>query len=335
MATSSINNIANASSQWADSLLGRLGAIPASLWRQVAIAGLLLWLCFALAKLFWLLFPAPSLTAPGLDTPRNLIQISSSGSELAAVDIDGLSSMKLFGSASAATAVEVAQAPAEDIGPDLDETNLKLLLRGTMASSVEQQSQATIGEGSSEKTYRIGDELEISTRGVKLAKVEVDHVVINNNGKFEMLAIHSFGDEPRRRSTASRSSTQTVRQPNARPRAPIAPPTNLGGVAPGLAPDEGQQEPTQAQLKAVSDLISVSMHREGGKLLGYKIRPKRDPALFEELGLQPNDVVTAVNGVTLEDTSKAMEVYRSLNQSSEATLEILRGGVTTTVQVSL
>ena len=79
----------------------------------------------------------------------------------------------------------------------------------------------------------------------------------------------------------------------------------------------------------------MSIHREGGKVVGYKIRPGRNVEMFNNLGLQADDVVTAVNGVPLSSPGKIMEIYKSMGNATSANLEIRRGGSTVNLDVVL
>jgi general secretion pathway protein C len=85
----------------------------------------------------------------------------------------------------------------------------------------------------------------------------------------------------------------------------------------------------------LSDVVAMSIYREGGQVVGYKIRPGRDAEKFKTLGLQTDDIVTAVNGMPLTNPAKIMEVYKSMGNTTSASLEIKRGGSVMTVDVVL
>src|SRR5690606_26946633 len=95
-------------------------------------------------------------------------------------------------------------------------------------------------------------------------------------------------------------------------------------------------EPSMAQVtKTLADVVAMSIYREGGQVVGYKIRPGRNAELFDALGLQADDIVTAVNGVPLSAPGKVMEIYKSMGSATSANLEIRRGGSTVNLDVML
>lgn len=81
-------------------------------------------------------------------------------------------------------------------------------------------------------------------------------------------------------------------------------------------------------------VIRPSPKKENGKLIGFRIRPGTNRALFQQTGLQSGDIVTQVNGMPLTSNAASMQAMQSLSSSSGATLTVLRGGQVTTVQVS-
>ena len=76
------------------------------------------------------------------------------------------------------------------------------------------------------------------------------------------------------------------------------------------------------------------MARENGAVVGLRVRPGRNRQVFDNLGLQTNDIVTAVNGTELTTATIAMEVYRSMRNATEASLQVKRGDEQLTVNIS-
>lgn len=344
MATSGVvaSGIAQNTLQRLEHIVGTFRKIPVSAWRRICLVGLALWLSYSFAQLFWLVVPAPDIPEPPLSLPTNTaFAEQSAAASGAGVDIDALKNLALFGEGAAPQEPTVARLPG--IEQEAVETSLRLTLHGAVPSSNPQQAKAIIGDGGKQAGFKPGEELSIGPRGVKLAKVMVDRVILDNNGRYETLWLYG------KQNSAGGAAQRTARvAPASRPASAPASrpePQQARGEAEdserarefvgALVPEEDQQGPTDEQVRMVTDVMNVSMYREGGQLIGFRIRPKGDRELFEQLGLQPNDIVTAVNNVGLDDTSRAMEVYRSLGQESRATLEILRDGTTITVDVAL
>ena len=81
--------------------------------------------------------------------------------------------------------------------------------------------------------------------------------------------------------------------------------------------------------------VRAEPYRQAGKLKGYRIFPGRDKNLFGQLGLEPGDVVTAVNGIPLDSPLKGLEVMQNITDASEVNVDVLRNGVNQTFLVPM
>jgi len=287
----------------------------ALLWfRWLLIALLVLWLCHSLARLFWVASPEPDLLPLQPSVAQPFTSVASDNS-LSAVDIQALKALKLFGEP---PKVEI-KTEVEEVAPPPEvavETRLNLELQGVLASNEQEKAHAIIAQGSKQSLYRVGDEIA-GERGVKLSKVLADRVILDNNGRFESLLLYPEGVAL---SSSSRSPSRTVDDDDDDDR------------------DRAASRPIPSAAKvsrSLSEVIKVSMAREGGDVIGFRVRPGRNRQAFEELGLKTNDIVTSVNGVALTSSAKAMEVYRSMNNATQASLDIKRQGEELTIEVDV
>ena len=332
------DSMLNTLNQRSQSMLGVLSRVPVLVWKRLALGVLSLWLSYSLAQLFWVVMPEPQLTQPPLATPRNAMFTNTASTDSAGVDINALKGLELFGQPGEVVEAVVIEMPEELDAPD---TRLKLVLRGVAPSNNEGSATAIIADGSRQELFFANQELTIGPRGVKLAQVRNDRVILDNNGKLETLWLYKSKEDFRRASQPQYEQAARRAPIPARNRAPreIESDDDLSEAAAafvdGLRPEQNQLVPTAEQIKSIDDVIGISMYREGGQLVGFRIRPKRNRQIFDELGLQPNDVVTALNNVGLTDTSQAMELYRSLSQTTQVSLEILRDGATVNVDINL
>lgn len=293
-------------------VLARLRAFPLSFWRNILIAIALIWMCLSLASLFWVIFPTPDVPAPPVVAAPVASQTSASAPS--AIDLDALKSQQLFGDGS-----NVTELPVEPLQRDVDEdvakTRLNLKLAGVLMSNDPKYSTAVIASGSDQKVYKV-DEKVSGGNNVKLAKVLPDRVILDNNGRFEALWLYSEVDFSKSSSSSSSKSSASSR-----------PVRDSGPVSRKISADRVP--------KSINEVIRFSVYREEGKMLGYRIRPGRDRELFEELGLKANDIVTSVNGVTVDDPQQIRKNYQALKTATEANLEILRDGEVVSINVSL
>jgi membrane-associated protease RseP (regulator of RpoE activity) len=54
-----------------------------------------------------------------------------------------------------------------------------------------------------------------------------------------------------------------------------------------------------------------------------------------QLGLRPGDLITAVNGTTLDDPARALEIMQTLSSSGSASVTVTRNGSSLEVNLNL
>jgi general secretion pathway protein C len=300
-------------------------ALPLSFWRALVIVLALLWLVRSLADLFWLLMPEPELSGP--DT---LVHVESSGAVTPVynVDLAAIQDTPVFGTA-AEGAGELIETPQVSVAPGIEEgaakTKLDLKLVGVLMSSQAEYSSATIARGSSQDLYQINDKMPVGNN-VSLAKVLSDRVILDNNGNYESLWLYTEADFNVHQGSAASYPRPVVRdEPQA---------AEVGD-------DDGDENVVQSRIKAsdvpesISDVVRFSVHRDDGQMVGFRIRPGKNRELFEQLGLQTNDIVTAVNGIPIDNAQAIRDNYQELKNASSADLEVKRGEETVYINVSL
>lgn len=311
-----------------ESVLLYARTLPISLWRNLVLALAFLWATHSAASLFWLVFPLPELEQPSKLAAPIEVGVKQSS---AAVSFDSLVGLKdVFGS----SAPVIVTKPVEQ-APVIDEatvtTKLRLKLHGVFSSNDPTKGSAIVADGNQQALYSVGDEIE-GNRGVKLARVMQKRVVLDNKGKMESLWLFSEEDFEQVAAARSASPTGVRRAP------PVAPPADRGpspDVA--LAPDRSVQTTARVDQipKNIGDVVRFSVHREGGQMVGYRIRPGRDRELFNQVGLKANDIVTSVNGIEVNDPKQIRSVYKSMKTATEAQLTVLRDGETHSITISL
>ena len=194
-------------------------------------------------------------------------------------------------------------AAAVATGPNAPPTDMALILAGVIAEKNPSHGQAIIGpNAAAAKLYSVG---AMIGGGARLHAVYADRVLLEHNGGLETLML---------------------------PRTP------LPGTA-GLAPARGVPTPTpmRANPGLLAGLVRVQPVFSQGKLSGYRIFPggKHGPAAFRQLGLVAGDLILAVNGTSLDDPARAMEVLQTLSSSGSATITVMRNGTPQEVNLNL
>lgn len=282
-----------------------LSAYTARLYSRLPLFGkwlltmaLIAALAHSMMRLFWLLMPAPTL-APIEPSPS--LAFDSAPDLPPTVDVNALKNLALFDDPPKITPPPVKAAPT--VSEEAKETVLKVELNGVFVSSNSAQAHAIIAQGNKQSLYRVGDNLT-DLGGVKLVKVMSDRVIIDNNGKEEAILLYPKGEQI--------SAPDTVHYEDTLKRAPNASSADKTLVR-------------SLKSRRLTDVVKVSMARDNGAVIGFRVRPGRNRQAFEQLGLQTNDIVTAVNGVELIDSKVAMEVYRSMRSATQASIQINRG----------
>lgn len=208
--------------------------------------------------------------------------------------------LHLFGKAGAVKA-------APQIDQKAPETRLNLTLHGVFVDEDPQLGAAIIGtSGATQKYYKVGATL---MSGVTLEGVFDDRVVLLRNGQSEVLR---FPKVPELGSLSGPArSAPAASQPGS-----SGAPTSLSGYR-----ETFRNEP----LKIFEHVRFVPVRSREG-LKGYRVLPQKNRELYNQLGIRPSDLVTAVNGISLNDDKEAMKLIETLKDASTIQVDILRNG---------
>ncbi len=210
-----------------------------------------------------------------------------------AVDLPAIVNAHLFGLASLQG--DPSAAPA---------TSANLTLAGTLAGPDPTIGWAIIGASAqAARVYAAGVSLP---GGAKLVAIYPDRVILDRNGARESLMLPRLSGGAGAMQGASAGGAG-------------APPASLADSVRQLM----AQDPS-----AANELLRPQPVFAGGSLRGYRVYPGRDRGQFARLGLQPGDLVSAVNGAALDDPNRGLEILRGIGQGSAVTLTIDRNGQT-------
>jgi general secretion pathway protein C len=202
----------------------------------------------------------------------------------------------LMGEAKVETAAPRPAAPV-----DAPETRLKLTLRGAFASDDPAYARAIIADQrGQEEMYAVGDKVP---GNAELSEIQTSRVILMRGGRYETLSLPE----------------ETLQGGSGR--------TPLRSTSPG--PSQRLQtlrNTLKKNPKSLYGLVRTTPKRdEEGNMIGYTLQPGRNPELFDELGLQPGDVVTRLNDIELSDLSNGMQALKSAEAGQTVTLTVLRG----------
>ena len=244
-------------------------------------------IAWQLVQLTWLLLePNDDPAAIPMAAPPPSVNLPRKGP-----DIQAIVNAHLFG---------LPQAPAEADPADAPQTQMNLVLSAVFANSDPAKGMAIIGDSTtSAEVFSVGDAIR---SGTKLHAVYADRVILDRSGQLEALML------------PAESVAGLVSQPMARP----AP--NTSRFADNL------RRIAENNPSAFAEVVRPQPVFANGVQRGYRVYPGRNRQQFARLGLQPGDLVLAVNGTPLDDPQRGMEIFNTMGTSDRVTVSVERNG---------
>jgi general secretion pathway protein C len=319
-----------------DQIVGRLTSVgqqvvtaakfvPVTLVRNIICALIGLWVLAIVLQLAGLFVTAEAASASGSNDTQALPLKTPPASAAA---VAKLQQAHLFGEAGA-TPIEIVKPMREEIAFNATKTRLNLSLEGIVHTPDDAESIAVIVSQGKQDQYYIGDKLPAGSN-VKLARVFLDHVILNNAGRYESLWL--YDQEKNSKSTAT-GKPITNTPVNDKRRDVIVTDKRSDSNVTSLAND--YRDKLYTNPKSLAEVLRISPAQKEGKLIGYRVSPGKDRSQFSQLGFESNDIVTSVNGIVLDEPSRALEIYKLMRAATEATFTVDRNGDSIEVLVSL
>lgn len=185
------------------------------------------------------------------------------------------------------------------------DTRLKLTLRGAFASDDLELARAIIADPrGKEEHYAVGDKVP---GNAELSEVHPDKVILKRGGRFETLRMpeeHTLGGNQSRDNRIGRGAGRQIQ-----------PAERLKSLRRDL----------KKNPKSLYGLVRATPKKdEAGNLVGYTLRPGRDPQLFETMGLQDGDVVTGINDIKLDSLANGVKALKSAEAGDTVTMTVQR-----------
>lgn len=269
---------------------------------QVTVVLLVAVVAWQLARLTWLFVPRPP------EAPVMTAGVVQTGGPVRQSNAQQIADGHLFGLANAADDPNnVANAP---------QTQIPLFLTGTIAAGDPTKGFAFIGESpAATKFVKVGDTVGGSAR---LHSVYPEKVMLDRGGRLESLML-------------PRQGTSLI---SSRPAPAVAANPNSARFA------ENVRRIAETNPAAFTEIVRPQARVVQGVMQGFTVYPGRNRQLFAKLGLQPGDLVKAINGTPLDDPQRGAEIFNSLSSSDRAQITIERNGkieqlTLNTAQISL
>ncbi len=295
-----------------------LQKLPLGVVKQGLVAALVVWLLYGFAQMSWLLLEEPAAS----NTAVVAAGVGTAPPQTPPVDIASLQALNLFGEANRQQqlAVPEVKLPEDGIEDQAGKTSLDIQLTGIVYSEQPELAVAIIVARGKVDQYHVGDKLPLGQR-VTLAKVLLDRVIIDNSGRYESLWL--FDETNKRISTRSnaKSTDQAKLQGS--------------GSANATALARDYRSRLYKNPSSLAEAVRIAPAQENGVMVGYRVSPGRDREQFKAFGFEAGDIVTSINEVSLDDPSKALEVYKLMRSAREASFTVSRDGQSIDLVVSL
>ena len=204
----------------------------------------------------------------------------------------------------------IASVKIEKIKP----TGLKLKLWGTVADEEHRgvKAYAVIEEEGKGKQhlFREGDKIQRAT----IKSILRRKVVLNVDGKDEMLEMEQMKDDPR--------------SPKAhRPAIPKS--------SEGIRLKRSQMDDAVKDVNQLLQQVRIMPHFQNGKPDGLSFTNIKPKSIFSKMGLRNGDVILGVDDQSIETVDDALDLYERLKSSDQIRLRIKRQGRQKTIEYNI
>jgi general secretion pathway protein C len=238
------------------------------------------------------------------------------------------------------------RAPAVDAPPveDLESTELPLRLLGTAASIPAELSWAAVHDESERRTtiVKVNDPIQKAT----VERIERRRIVLSESGVLRELALDDDSAPAIAPNLASRRGARSARRPKA-PRRPArsdlrsTPSEEAPETLKKLADDRFQvdRDDVDDLMRNPSNLFSqarILPKYTDGEMVGLQINAIKPGSLFEEIGIQSGDVITNLNGISINNPEESAKILSEFSDAETFNVDVTRkDGSTDTLEFDL
>lgn len=176
-------------------------------------------------------------------------------------------------------------------------SSLKVRLAGVIVSSSPESSLVIIEQDGHQNSYGIHDVIDGSQASV--VAIKDDHVELLNGGQHEILRLYDDG------ATSAPDALATTR-------------------------NQLLKEP-----KKLLEMVAITPVNKDGVMQGYRLNPGKEATLFQQSGLQPNDLAIAINGFDLREPQEAAKFMGQLSELTQLDITIVRDDAEKNIFVDL
>ena len=199
---------------------------------------------------------------------------------------------------------------------DLKKTDLKLKLWGTVTGHTA-ETFAVIEDSKLRRQtlYRVAD----SVQNAVVKEIHREKVILEVNGKYEVLEMEKIKSGSAAASRRSRTATRANDKP----------------VQTNISLKREKIESAVNDLNTLMKQIRIRPHFKNGQPDGLTISGIRSKSIFSEMGLRNGDVIVGVDGNEIESVDDALKLYENLQSASGVQVQIRRRGQLRTIDYKI
>lgn len=209
---------------------------------------------------------------------------------------------------------------------ELQESELDLVLMGTMVAEGQPQKLAVVEMGGATRLARVGTELREGPgkpAAAEIVEIQERHIIVREDG--ERRVVHLWAEREDRRSRRARPRPPARGRPGVRSRA------KLREAVRRVGPDRYEIDGSTVRAKIRS---SLQLRRQGrsvasydnGQYAGFRfVRVPRN-GLYGAMGLRRGDTVRAINGKPIASPTDTLRLLQAISKGEDIQLGIERRG---------
>ncbi|MDX8390468.1 MAG: type II secretion system protein N [Mariprofundaceae bacterium] len=243
--------------------------------------------------------------------------------ESAHVDVAALANSVLFGKPLAKSIKPPVAKVEKNIEKPLVESRRPIKLKGTVVAGSRSAAFVFVGSSRKMEVFRLKESIQA---GVTLEKVETDRILIKAGGALEtvMLTVPGKGKPVGVRASGRKAASGRR----------ASPPATRGSTGSGVL-SRATIDGAINNLPKLMTQAQVLPHFQNGKSDGFVISRIAPNSLYADIGLQNNDIIKSVNGVSITSPNQAMAIYNSLRSANHLELTVKRGGRLQSLQLDI
>ena len=220
---------------------------------------------------------------------------------------------------------------------ELERLNVRLV--GLMGRG--ERAIAIMSVDGNTQTYLVGETVkndiylkQVQLDGVLLAEGEAERLVEFNLGGG---AIKPYNPEETDDNAGSVITPTNAPAPSTPDNVNVAAaPTEPLSSLPGTVSNELLEikKMLRTEPVKVANMVRFSQVRKDGELSGMRVQPRVNQALFNSLGFSSGDIITAVNGHSIQDLLTQPALWAGLLNADTYNIELTRDGVSETVTIN-